>query len=184
VLWRGGSGAVLIHEALGHPAERGVFANWPAWLEVSDEPSWRLDDTAQKVATRILTRGEEPASLRREDFRATPLRRMSKLVVSAKSPAQQLPDPRIEIWMVGGGSWDRLTDSVDLFITLGYLVEGDRKRVLRPFRLSVDRLEIPRRILGAFSEPSIYPGVICGDDGQRLMVGSVAPDLLLAPLQP
>jgi hypothetical protein len=184
VLWRGGSGAVLIHEALGHPAERGVFANWPAWLEVSDEPSSQLDDTAQRVTARILTRGQEPASLRREDFRAAPVRRMSMLMVTAKSSAERLPDPRIEIWIVAGGSYDPLNDSVDLFITLAHLVEGNRTRVLRPFRLSADRAEIPRRLLGAFSEPSIYPGVICGDEGQRLMVGSVAPDLLIAPLQP
>jgi hypothetical protein len=181
VLWRGGSGAVLVHEALGHPAERGVFAKWPEWLEVSDEPSSQLDDTATRVARRILTRGENPASLRREDFRAAPVRRMSRLVVKAKSSAKRLPDPHIEIWIVAGGSYDPLTDSIDLSITLAHLVEGTRTRLLRPFRLSAERLEVPRCLLGAFSEPSIYPGVICGDEGQRLIVGSVAPDLLLAP---
>ena len=182
VLWRGGSGAVLMHEALGHPAERGVFGKWPEWLEVTDEPSSQLDDTAKRATRRILTRGEGPASLRREDFRAAPVRRMSNLVVHARVSEERLPDPRIEIWLVGGGSYDPLTDSIDLFITLAHLVEGSRARLLRPFRLTADRLELPRRLLGAYSEAAVYPGVICGDEGQRLIVGSVAPDLLVAPL--
>lgn len=183
VLWKHGSGAVLLHEAIGHPAEQSRFMHWPEWLEVRDDPAAEalgrttLDDTAQPVSTRLLSAGEAPAALRRESFREVPLRRMTSLVVTSSRPAALAPE-RIEVLLLGGGSYDITTDRVSLEVSAARLLSGSGSRSLAPFRFVETRESIRRVLRGSHGTAATYPGVICGDEGQRLPVGAIAPDLL------
>ena len=178
MLWRNGSGAVLLHEAIGHPAEQSIFGSWPAWLNVVDGDASSVDDVGNVVNPSVLTAGQAPTAFRREDFRSPPLRRMTSLVVSSSGAPAELPDPRIEVLLLRGGDYDHLHDSVRLSIALARLIRGGVAQPLQPFQFEEQRAEISRRMIGATGDPLPYPGVICADEGQRLPVGAVAPDLL------
>lgn len=180
LVWRGGSGAVLLHEAIGHPAERETFGRWPSWLEVIDSSSSGIDDTGMRAEVRHLTAGQPPAAFRRQDFRSIPLRRLSNLIVRSSALATALPDPRIEVWVVGSGGYDPVAETIRLHVSLARLVAGDRSTPAAPFMFEARREEISARLEGAAGTMARYPGVICFDDGQYLPVGSFAPDLILA----
>jgi hypothetical protein len=183
ILWKNGSGAVLLHEAIGHPAETASFLEWPEWLEVRDDPSlalvsMRLDDTAQATSMRVLSGGETPSAFRRESFRQPPVRRMTNLAVASRRNVEQLPSQRIEVLLLGGGSYEAATELVRINISAARIVSGSSSRRVAPFQLAETRQSIRRVLNGSVGKPVTYPGVICGDEGQRLPVGAVAPDLL------
>lgn len=185
VAWAGGSAAVLLHEALGHPSERAATAvKWPKWLGVTDDPELaaigRLtaDDCGRPVSCRDLLRGERPSALRRWSFRDTPITRMSNLRVKATGAPTSLPSPRVEIRLVEHGFWDPLTDEVAIRVSLAELVEGHDRALLPRFTVRGTRSELASRIEGWFGDETRYPGVICSDEGQALPVGSLSTGLL------
>jgi hypothetical protein len=96
ILWHNGSAAVLLHEAIGHPAELEVPPiAWPAWLRV-----------------------DCPISLRRASFSDMPLRRMTRVVVSQEGAPFAPPERRIDVHLVRGGAYDPLTDVVTIDVAI------------------------------------------------------------------
>lgn len=155
-VWKHGSGAVLLHEAIGHPREHGqASVALPPWLRVA-----------------------VPLKLRRASFKDVPLQRMTDVVAHQRDAPFVLPEQRIEIVLVDGGSYDPLTEVVTLRIAAANLVEGDRVSALAPFTIHETREVMVRSIIGATGKAERYPGVICSREGQDLVVGSYAPVLL------
>jgi hypothetical protein len=159
MLWRHGSGAVLLHEAFGHPLEHGRdAAPWPGWLTV-----------------------DVPLAPRRASFRDVPLVRMTTLRARQRGAPLTLPERRVEVLLVDGGSYEPLTDRVTLRIGAADLVEDGQTRRIAPFVISGQRDVVARSLYGAAGDPVRYPGVICSREGQELVVGSFAPLLLTEP---
>ncbi len=155
-VWKHGSGAVLLHEAIGHPREHGQpEIALPQWLSVS-----------------------APLQLRRASFKDVPLQRMTDVVAHQRNAPFTLPEQRIEIVLVDGGSYDPLTELITLRIAAANLIEGDRVRALAPFTIRETRTTMLQSISGATGKTQRYPGVICSREGQELVVGSYAPVLL------
>jgi hypothetical protein len=159
LIWRNGSGSVLLHEAAGHAAEHHAPpVAWPEWLTVHDEAPVRRD----------LLR-EPPAMLRRESFRDVPLPRMTNLVVRQHGAPFAPPPKAIDIHLVAGGSYDPLSDLVTIDVAVSSA---------GPFTITQSRAAIAASLVGAFGDPLEYPGVICSREGQELFVGSHAPVLV------
>jgi hypothetical protein len=153
LVWRHGSAAVLLHEAVGHAAEHDAApVAWPAWLSV-----------------------DVPLAMRRESFRDVPLRRMTTLVGGQSGAPFMLPPTYIEVVLVAGGSYEPLDDTVSLTIVVANRVDGGTTEALAPFELRATRKDIARALVGATGEPLRYPGVVCSSEGQELIVGSYAP---------
>ena len=92
IIWKNGTAAVLLHEAIGHAAEHGHEPiDWPAWLSV-----------------------DLKLRLRRETFRDVPLMRMSHVVVTQTNAPFEMPDDAIEIALVTGGRYEPLTETVTM----------------------------------------------------------------------
>ncbi|HUP46586.1 MAG TPA: hypothetical protein VM779_13855 [Thermoanaerobaculia bacterium] len=179
IVWRHGSGAVLLHEAAGHPAEhRKERVEWPGWLTVTDEPPFDTDDTGRPARAVDLLGGGEPSAKRRASFRDVPLTRLSNVVVRQSGAPFDLPSHRIDVLLVGGGAYDPLTDAVTIRVVASDLIEGERSQRLAPFTITESRPSIARAVRGAGGEPQRYPGVICSTEGQEIAVGSHAPLLL------
>jgi hypothetical protein len=157
LVWRNGSAAVLLHEAIGHPAEQVMppVLHWPEWLHV-----------------------DNPLTMRRATFRDVPLLRMTNLVARAIGAPFELPETRIEVLLVDGGAYDPLTDVVTLRIAAADLIERDETLRVAPFTLTRSRSDL--RLFAATGEPIRYPGVICSREGQELVVGSHAPLMVTA----
>lgn len=160
LLWKHGSAAVLLHEAIGHPLEHGqARLDLPSWLTV-----------------------EVPLQLRRASFKDIPLMRMVHVAARQTNAPFTLPARRIEIVLVDGGAYDPLTELVTVRVAAAHLVDGDvdggRVRALAPFTIHESRANIARAIVGAAGESLRYPGVICSREGQELVVGSHAPLML------
>ncbi|HJQ37145.1 MAG TPA: hypothetical protein VKB93_08400 [Thermoanaerobaculia bacterium] len=162
MIWRNGSAAVLLHEAIGHAAEHDhAPIEWPPWLHV-----------------------DVPLRMRRETFRDVPLLRMTNLVAQVESgrPARPpgaggtpaLHPDSIEILLVAGGSYEPLTQTV----TLRVAAANHAGRRLPPFEIRASREDVARALLGAEGEPLRYPGVVCSREGQELIVGSYAPVMM------
>ena len=155
LVWRNGSAAVLLHEAVGHPAEHGQITSIPEWLHI-----------------------DNPLTLRRASFRDVPLLRMNNLVATQSRAPFELPHERLEVLLVDGGAYDPLTGMITLRIAAADLVtRGESKRVV-PFVVHELRTNI--RLLGATGDALRYPGVICSREGQELVVGSHAPVMVTA----
>lgn len=179
MVWSNGSGAVLLHEAVGHAAEHGQPPlGWPAWLSVRDEPEFETDDLGRPARSVDLLAGEPPRSARRASFVDVPVRRMSNLVVRQSGAPFDLPQQRIEVHLVAGGRYDRITGVVTLYVSAADLVDGNNAVRLQPFVVSESREAVARGLFGASGEPVRYPGVVCSSEGQELVVGSHAPTLL------
>ena len=147
IVWRNGSAAVLLHEAIGHPLEHGhATIEWPSWLQV-----------------------EVPLCMRRETFRDVPLLRMTTLTAGGGQAI--LPVHSIEILLVACGEYEPLTQTVTLRIAAANY-EGRR---LPPFEICESREAVARAIVAAEGETLRYPGVVCSREGQELVVGSFAP---------
>jgi hypothetical protein len=92
IVWRNGSAAVLLHEAIGHAAEHGAPAvAWPSWLTI-----------------------EAPLTPRRSTFRNVPLPRMTRLIARQTDAPFAMPEERIEVQLIAGGAYDPLTDIVTI----------------------------------------------------------------------
>ena len=156
LLWRNGTAAVLLHEAVGHAAEHGhAPIPLPPWLAVG-----------------------APLSLRRESFRDVPLTRMTSVVVEQTDAPFEEPKEPIEILLVSGGAYEPLTGMVTVDVAIA---ECNGARV-PPFSIRASRDHVARSILGAKGPAIRYPGVICSREGQELFVGSWAPLLVTAGL--
>lgn len=178
ILWRNGSAAVLLHEAVGHAAEHSAPpVEWPPWLLVSDEPSIPVDDCGDEPRRADLL-SEPPSCARRESFRDVPLRRMTTLVVRHSGAPLEVPDEHIEVQLVAGGGYDALTDTVLVNVSVADLVHDGKRHRLRPFKIREQRSAIARSLCGATGEPIRYPGVICSREGQEIVVGSFAPVMM------
>ena len=92
ILWKNGTAAVLLHEAIGHAAEHDhAPIDWPSWLHVD-------------LALRH----------RRETFRDVPLLRMSHVAVTQSNAPFESPHDAIEIVLVTAGAYEPLTETVTL----------------------------------------------------------------------
>jgi hypothetical protein len=185
ILWTAGTGSILFHESLGHPAEVGASPlRWPDWLRVVDDPSgeglgaMESDDIGLAVHPADLTAGEIPTAFRREGYRDSPLRRMTSLRVELTGPEVEPPPDRIEVQHLGGGEWDPVTDRVAIRVTSAIRVRAGRRRTLHPFLWIARRGDVPGSLMGAVGPTKAYPGVLCRDEGQRIPVGSASPDIL------
>lgn len=170
LVWRNGTGAVLLHEAAGHAAEHGAKpVAWPSWLAVHDEPSFAIDDRGQPVlAADLLT--SPPACFRRATFRDVPLQRMTNVIVRQHGAPSALPASHIDIYLIGGGLYDPATDLVTIDVTVSSA---------GPFTYLATRAAVAASLIGAIGEPQAYPGVICSREGQALHVGSASPVLVM-----
>lgn len=159
LVWRNGSGAVLLHEAVGHPREHGLpMPQLPPWLSVDVE-----------------------LAERRASFRDVPLMRMNAVNVTQSNAPFVLPPERIEVHLVDGGAWDPLTDGVTARVSFAEVVRGEQRVALPPFTITASREEVLQSLRGADGEPERYPGVICSREGQELFVASHAPVILMVP---
>jgi len=147
IVWQNGSAAVLLHEAIGHAREHDTKpVAWPEWLSV-----------------------DAPLVSRRETFRDVPLPRMKHLIATQTGAPFVLPDERIEVQLVAGGSYDPVTDVVTVNVAVS---------TAGPFTIQRTRTEIAAAISGAAGDPIRYPGVICSREGQELYVASHAPVMI------
>jgi hypothetical protein len=96
IVWRNGSAAVLLHEAIGHAREHDAApVPWPEWLSV-----------------------DAPLMTRRETFRDVPLPRMKHLIARQNGAPFALPNKRIEVQLIAGGAYDPVTDVVTIDVAL------------------------------------------------------------------
>jgi len=151
IVWQNGSAAVLLHEAIGHAREHDAApVPWPAWLAV-----------------------DAPLITRRETFRDVPLPRMKHLIATQTGAPFVLPDGRIEVQLIAGGSYDPITDMV--IINVAVSTAG-------AFTIRRTRAQIAASLAGAAGDPIRYPGVICSREGQELYVASHAPVMITGAL--
>jgi len=175
IVWRNGSAAVLLHEAIGHAAEHAHSPlTWPRWLLARDiTPEGRSAD---------LIAGEVPMAIRRESFRDVPLRRMTNLVFEQVRAPWATPARRIEVFLISGGTYEPLTETISIDIAIADLVRGKKRERVAPFTIRASRAAIARALIGAKGKPVRYPGVICSREGQELFVGSHAPVMVTSEL--
>jgi hypothetical protein len=166
LVWRNGSAAVLLHEAIGHAAEHGhAPLEWPRWLRVRDET--RDGRTADLIAAEL------PQATRRESFRDIPMRRMTNLIVEQIGAPFEVPQEHIEVHLIAGGAYEPLTEIVTINVAIS---------TVGPFMVRASRAAIARSLIGATGDPISYPGVICSREAQELYVASHAPVMLTAEI--
>ena len=174
-MWRNGSAAVLLHEAIGHAAEHAhAPLEWPRWL--------RARDVARSGPVANLIEGESPAALRRESFRDVPLRRMTELHFEQTGAPFELPANRIEVFLISSGTYEPLSQTISIDVAVADLISAKKTQRMIPFALRASRKSVARALIGATGDPIRYPGVICSREGQELYVGSRAPVMLTAGL--
>jgi hypothetical protein len=175
IVWRNGSAAVLLHEAIGHAAEHAhATLEWPRWL--------RARDVARDGHVANLIEGQPPSALRRESFRDVPLRRMTHLHFEQIGAPFELPANRIEVFLISSGTYEPLSQTISIDVAVADWVSAKKTQRMPPFALRASRKEVARALIGATGDPIRYPGVICSREGQELYVGSRAPVMLTAVL--
>ena len=175
IVWRNGSAAVLLHEAIGHAAEHAhATLEWPRWL--------RARDVARDGRIANLIEGHAPSALRRESFRDVPLRRMTHLRFEQIGAPFELPANRIEVFLISSGTYEPLSQTISIDVAVADWVSAKKTQRIPPFALRASRKEVARALIGATGDPIRYPGVICSREGQELYVGSRAPVMLTAVL--
>jgi hypothetical protein len=175
IVWRNGSAAVLLHEAIGHAAEHAhATLEWPRWL--------RARDVARDGRVADLIDGQPPSALRRESFRDVPLRRMTHLHFEQTGAPFELPANRIEVFLVSSGTYEPLSQLISIDVAVADWISGKKTQRIPPFVLRAPRKEVATALIGATGDPIRYPGVICSREGQELYVGSRAPVMLTAVL--
>jgi hypothetical protein len=154
MLWKNGTAAVLLHEAIGHPLEHAhERLPLPPWLTV-----------------------DVPLAPRRSTFRDVPLLRMRHVAARQHDAPFAPPPDRIDILLIDGGGYEPLTNSVTIRVAAADRVRDGEPHPLEPFELTCSRDAIA--FTGAAGDPVRYPGVVCSREGQELVVGSFAPLLL------
>jgi hypothetical protein len=201
LLWRNGSGGALLHEAIGHRASSGrPLLQWPRWLDALDDPSglMRIDDDGLPAWPTNLASGNRIELRRRESFRDAAIPRMTHLRISGTWAIDNLPFPRIEIFETAHGNYDPLTDTVEVAVAAAEQVGDDDRTSLRPFLFRCPAESAARNLLGTvipietasspnigmFGQQGVTCTMACLDEGQRILVASTCPDLLLARMQP
>ena len=183
--WANGTSAVLMHELVGHPAERGVHdLRWPEWLSVVDRPGdlmGSVDDCGEAVQETELTRGGGSLPWRRSSFRDAPMKRMCSTSVSGGTVTALLPEDRIRIRLLSGGRYEPLRDRVILGVAVADWVSGASSTPLAPFTIEERRHTVVSSLVGECGPEATYPGVICFDEGQRVYVPSRGCGLLTRP---
>lgn len=113
IVWHGGSAAVLLHEAIGHPAEHDAPpVAWPEWLHV-----------------------DAPLALRRETFSDVPLLRMRHLSARQENAPFDLPGDRVDVHLIAGGAYDPITDVVTVYVAIPrFTIRATRADVARSLR--------------------------------------------------
>jgi hypothetical protein len=108
-----------------------------------------------------------PLMMRRATFRDIPLLRMQHVRIAQRDAPYEPGDDPVTVTLVDSGSYDPLTDVVTLNIAASsigaFTISEPRERFV---------------LTGARGEPARYPGVICSREGQELVVGSYAPEML------
>src|SRR5205085_8504167 len=114
IVWRNGSAAVLLHEAIGHAAEHAhARLEWPRWL--------RARDVARDGRTADLIEAQPPPALRRQSFRDVPLRRMTDLRFEQIGAPFELPAERIEVFLISSGTYEPLTQTISIDVSVADL---------------------------------------------------------------
>jgi hypothetical protein len=156
IVWRNGSAAVLLHEAIGHAKEHDhAPIDWPPWLDV-----------------------DVPLRMRRASFRDVPLLRMTALVAAVEEGRSDLSGQpglpgldSIDVLLVAGGEYEPLSETVSIAVAAA-AYRGQR---IPPFVIRESREAVARAVIDATGAPIRYPGVVCSREGQELVVGSFAP---------
>lgn len=108
-----------------------------------------------------------PLMMRRATFRDIPLLRMQHVRIAQRDAPYEPEEDPVTVTLVDSGSYDPLTDVVTLHIAASsigaFTLQEPRERFV---------------LTGARGEPARYPGVICSREGQELVVGSYAPEML------
>jgi hypothetical protein len=173
IVWRNGSAAVLLHEAIGHAAEHAhATLEWPRWL--------RARDVARDGRTANLIEGQPPSALRRQSFRDVPLQRMTHLHFEQAGAPFELPANRIEVFLISSGTYEPLSQTISIDVAVADWIVAKKTQRIHPFVLRASRNDVARALIGATGDPIRYPGVICSREGQELYVGSRAPVMLTA----
>lgn len=149
ILWRNGSAAVLLHEAIGHAREHGhAELEWPAWLEAGI-----------------------PLRRARASFSDVPLLRMQHVIAKQHDAPFSFESVPIEILLVAGGAYEPLTETVSVAVSAARFAG----RRIPPFLIREPRSAVPQALTGAEGETLSYPGVVCSREGQELVIQSAAP---------
>lgn len=189
LLFAAGSAATLMHELAGHRAESSrPPLEWPRWIAITDDPArypWgasSVDDSGSPLKRTDLTRA--PAqSLRRWRAVDLPQPRMTSVVVERVIGSPwRLPRTHVRIARISAGHYDDRDDSVILRIASAALADGESLiTIATPAVVRFDCRTLVARLAGAYGDPVMAPGVICGSHGSEIPVASIACDVLFDP---